>query len=495
MAKKPVQLDANGYRKFGMLDKLTYAAGDFGCNMSFALKGTINTFWLVYMNMNSSLFATLLLAVQIWDAINDPLIGTLIDSDRRSYKRGKFKAYIFAGSVGLLVAGSLCFLPFPGASTTVKCILFLLGYVIWDAFYTVANVPYGAMLSLITTDGGERAELSTWRSLGSIAGNVVPMVLLPMLIWKKLVDESGNPIINPETGVQAQELRGTTVFLVAVIMGVLGFIAFQFMIRKSVIRVDEEAIKVNEGEKFNLLKAIGNFMKNRAAIGATLAAMAMFLGMNSASTATQIMFAIYFGKPELAGIASVIGFAPAMILLPFIKKIVNKFGKKEASTIGAVVSLVGALLMLIFPAVQDKSLALLIYILTLSVFGMGMGVYTCVSWALMADAIDYNEWKTGKREEGTVYSLHSFFRKFAQGVGPSAVIVVMGWLGYNSEIDINAQTAQTAMNMCWLVAGLFLFSAILQLVGIAFIYNLDKKTVERMNAELAERHAKVEVTE
>ena len=109
---------------------------------------------------------------------------------------------------------------------------------------------------------------------------------------------------------------------------------------------------------------------------------------------------------------------------------------------------------------------------------------------MMGDAIDYNEWKFGTREEGTVYSLHSFFRKLAQGVGPSAVIYIMGILGYKSELGTIGQSAETAMNMCWLVAGLYAFSAILQFVGIAFVYNLDKKTLETMTKELEERRAK-----
>ena len=70
--KKEKQLDANGYRKFGIVDKLAYAAGDFGCNMSFALKSTVQTFWLAYMFMETGLFSILLLLVQAWDAINDP---------------------------------------------------------------------------------------------------------------------------------------------------------------------------------------------------------------------------------------------------------------------------------------------------------------------------------------------------------------------------------------------------------------------------------------
>ena len=171
-----------------------------------------------------------------------------------------------------------------------------------------------------------------------------------------------------------------------------------------------------------------------------------------------------------------------------IKKLVDKFGKKEASVGGMLVSLFGAVIMVFFPMISNVDVALLVYMAGLVFFGIGMGVYTCVSWALMADAIDYAEWKFGKREEGTVYALHSFFRKLAQGVGPSMVLLLMGALGYVSELGTEGQSFQTSHNMCWLVAGLYLFSAILQFVGVGVIFNLDKKTLSKMNEELAARH-------
>ena len=120
-------------RKFGILDSISYAAGDFGCNMSFALKGTLIIFWTQYMGMDSNLYAALLLIVQVWDAINDPLIGSIVDADKRQYKRGKFLAYIWLGSIGLLVAGALCFVPWKAAPAMVKNILFVAGYILWDA--------------------------------------------------------------------------------------------------------------------------------------------------------------------------------------------------------------------------------------------------------------------------------------------------------------------------------------------------------------------------
>ena len=511
-------------RPFGMRDKLAYAAGDLGCNMSFALKGTVQTFWLVYMMMETGWLSLLLLLVQIWDAVNDPLIGSLIDRDKRKYKMGKFKTYIFVGACGLLAGGAAVFLPFPNAPMILKAVLFILGYIVWDAFYTVANVPYGSMLSLVTEDNAERAQLSTWRSIGSGLGNMLPIVLVPMLIWQKVTydgttdflnkieipkgfDKSqfltnpitgeayqiGDAVLSPVNGKQVEILLGDRVFWTALIMGVIGFVCFMFMLKNITIRVDENSVKTYEdSEGFNIrsiFRSFGKFMKNRPAVGCTLAAMGMFLGMNAASTASTIMFATYFNMASLSGLVQLIGFAPMFLFIPFVKKIVVKYGKKEASVFGTVISLVGGVFMLIFPMVSNVTVALIIFLLGLVIYGIGLGIYTCVSWAMMGDAIDYNEWKFGTREEGTVYALHSFFRKLAQGIGPSAVLLIMGWLGYEASLGTIAQSVQTSHNMCWLVAGLYLFSAVVQFVGLAFIYNLDKKSVEQMNAEMSARHA------
>ncbi len=531
MAKKPPVLDEKGYRKFGIRDKLAYAAGDAGCNLSFGLKSTVQTFWLVFMFMETGLFSLLLLLVQAWDAVNDPLIGSLIDNDRRKYKMGKYKTYILIGAIGLLVGGAAVFMPFPNASTVVKAVLFIVGYVIWDAAYTMANVPYGTMLNIVTENNEERASLSVFRSIGGAIGGMVPGMILPMLIWKKVTFDPKNPtwfldkieipegaestfapekfltnpvtgeaykagdkVLSPLTGAQVEVLQGENVFWAALIMGVLAFVFFLFMIKNITIRGNEYAqLNQEGGEKVNLIKSFGTFMKNRPAVGCTIAAMGMFLGMQSATTATTIMFATHFGQASLSGLVQMVGFLPMFIFMPFATKLVKKYGKKEVASIGSIAGLIGGTILCVFPLCPFK-LQLIVYMAGLVFFGLGMGFYNCVSWAMMGDAIEYQEWKFGKREESVVYALHSFFRKLAQGVGPAAVIAIMGTplIGYVSALGTIGQSAQTASRLCWLVVALYMLSAVCQFVGVALIYNIDKKTLAKMQADLAERHAAAE---
>jgi len=469
MAKKPVRLDENGHRRFSMRDCLAYAAGDLGCNMSFALKSTMAIFWTQFMGLDLW-YSALLIVVQVWDAINDPLIGSMIDADRHTYKRNKFLQYIWFGSIGLIVGGACCFLPFPNAPVAAKMILFIAGYVIWDAFYTVANVPYGSLLSLISNEPADRASLSAWRSVGSIGGNMLPMIILPFIIY-----DSNNNLI------------GERVFIAALVMGFLGFICFQFMIKNTVVRVDTD-IALNEDQpKFDVLKAIANFCKNRPAVGATLAACGMFIGMQGAATAVTVLFQSYFKNVQVSGIVSMFAMLPVIFFTPLARKMVTKFGKKELSVFGSICSLIACVLMLVLPITPDGK-GILIYIVCQLINSLGMGIYSTVSWGMMGDAIDYNEWKNGTREEGTVYALHSFFRKLAQGVGPAIALAIMVALGYVGANEGN-QTAEVAIRMRYLVPALYTVSAAMQFIGLGLIYNLDKKTTAQMTEELEARKA------
>lgn len=467
---KPVQLDENGYRKFGMRDKLAYAAGDFGCNMSFALKSYLTLFWTQYMGLDPILMASLLLLVQVWDAINDPVIGSMIDADRRQYKRNKFLQYIHIGSIGLIVAGAACFIPLPNMPTIAKNILFVAGYIIWDAFYTLANVPYGSMMSLISTNAADRAQLSAWRSAGAMVASILLGSIIPMLIFDS-----------------ANNLLGDRIFYMALIFGVAGFLTFQYMIRNTTIRVDTN-ITLNEAPpKFNPVKATINFMKNRAAVGVVISALAEIIVMYGIATANMVMFQSYFKNAQISGILGTVQYLGMFLYMPFIGKIVTKFGKKEAVCGGMLFAVAAYVLMNVLPMTPDSK-GLIIFTACQLLATLGCGLYSCVSWSLMADVMDYGEWKFGVREEGTTYALYSFFRKLAQGIGPSLGLVLAAMLGYDETLGA-AQTMATAVNMRYLVSVGYLVGITVQLIGIGLVYNLDKKTLAKVHADLKERRA------
>ena len=330
----------------------------------------------------------------------------------------------------------------------------------------MANVPYGSLLSVISKDPADRASLSAWRSVGYMIGNMVPVAILPFLIY----DSNEN-------------LIGKNAFIAALIMGVIGFFAFLFMIRTTVVRVTDQRTHERK-EKFSIAKSFGNFIKNRPAVGATVAAMGMIIGVQASVAAVTVLFQSYFRNVGISGVVQVFSLLPVFIFTPFARKMVTQFGKKELSVVGALISIAASVAMLILPITPDGN-GIVIYVICQLVNSLGIGIFSTVSWSLMGDAIDYNRWKTGAHEEGMVYSLHSFFRKLAQGFGPSLVLLVMAALGYVGANEGN-QLPEVARNIRFLVPALYLFGAVLMLIGMAFIYNLDKKTLARMNKELDE---------
>jgi GPH family glycoside/pentoside/hexuronide:cation symporter len=418
------------------------------------------------MEIDSLAFAVLLIVFKIWDAINDTLIGSIMDSSKRQYKRGKFLSYISFGSIILAVSACLCFLPIKGAEMWVKVLVCTLGYVAWDAAYTIVNVPYGSMLSVITKEPGQRAQLGAWRVLGSFVVSLPIGILLP----KFLYDENDN-------------VKGELLFPVAIILGIIALIMFWFMIKTTEIRVKKD-VKVSE-QKFNFVESFKAFMKNRAAVGATLQPVGMFLGSYGAATAVAVMFQSYFENADISGLLTIVSYLPMLLFMPFTKKITLVYGKKEATSFGLILSIVACALMIFVP-IPPNTTGIIIYIVLQLFNGAGMAIGMCVGNAMMADAIDYNEWKFGKREEGIIYAIHSFFRKLAQGLGPSLGLVFLVMLGYDEKLGAD-QPFEVAAKIRYLVGAFYLLSAILMYVSTKHIYNLDKKTLAQMNDELKER--------
>ena len=185
---------------------------------------------------------------------------------------------------------------------------------------------------------------------------------------------------------------------------------------------------------------------------------------------------------------------------------VTRYGKKELSIVGSICYIIGGLFLFAAPlgiipvSEGNTGTDLIVYVVAQLIMSLGMGIYSTVSWAMMGDAIDYNEWKTGKREEGTVYALHSFFRKLAQGIGPAFALTIMQTMGYVNNaidpkngaefIDVTLLSWDFAVALRGLVAALYMVAGVMMFVGLGLVYNLDKKTLARMTGELNARRAR-----
>ena len=459
-------------KRFGWKDKISYALGDFGCNMSFALNSYLMTFWTQYMGISLEIWAILILCLKIWDAINDPLIGGLIDFIKPKEGQSKFKPWIFWGSFALVFTGALCFIPVKTAPLWIKLIICCLGYLLWDMAYTIVNVPYGSLNSVISNNSAERSQLSTWRSIGAMIANIIIMLGVPALIF----DSNNN-------------LLGERLIIVGVVLGVVGIIAFQVLLRGTTERIFIDYNRQREGKKYNYFKSLGAFFTNRAAVSMTINSIFQLLALAFMQTLSGIFIQITFpGMSKFSGIISLMGFLPAILFVPFIVKIVNRFGKKEASTWPLLLGVAGGVLLLCLPIETfGATVGMLLWVLVSFFIGVSIAFNSMVAWAMVADCIDYHELKTNRREEGVVYATYSFGRKFAQGVGASLVSALLLLTTYKPDIDMSQQAAGTSSQIRLLLAIAYIVGFAIQFFVLLFGYNLNKKTVMNMEEELAKR--------
>lgn len=244
-------------------------------------------------------------------------------------------------------------------------------------------------------------------------------------------------------------------------------------------------------EKVSYWRTIKAFCKNRAAIGMTIASLFQLIMLNGLSVASAALFKDFFHQAQLSGVLQLISYLPLFIAMPLIRPLVKKFGKKEASQWPLLVGVIAGFLMMILPIKGDATGMILWLILQLIV-SCSFAVFATVGWAMVADCIDYQELKTGRREEGTVYAVYSLGRKIAQGLGAAAVLLILGWLGfkeavYNAELGVNivqTQTPEVANRIRVLIGTVYFICLLVQFIMIKFVYPLDKKEVEEMNIKL-----------
>ena len=436
-------------RPFGMRDKIGYAFGDMGCNFSFQLVSSyMYLFYTQCLGLSAKHWAWIIIVSKIWDAVNDVLIGSLVDRTRIS-KKSKFMPWISIGSVGLVVFSIMIFTPVSNFSQFGKILWCLGSYCLWSVAYTMINVPYGSLHSVITEDPKQRTTLSTFRSIGAALPAVLVMIL-PKLVYKDNV------------------LSANSLFIVTIVFSIAAFFAF-FGLRKM---VTERVVREDKVEKVSYISTVKSYFTNRAMVGITIATVAVVIFYNSSMSVNNIVFQFYFNDAEKASLAMIASYLPLVAFMPFASNIVAKVGKKKLLTISGLVSVIAGIVMLVLPITPDFK-GIIIYVVGLMFVNTGCCVFQIIVWAIVADCIEYSYRKKGVREEGSLYALYSFFRKLAQGIGSALVALSLSSVGYIESSSV--QTAEVSANIKNLYIILLIIGLAIMTVSMKFIYNIGFK--------------------
>ncbi len=453
----------NSVRPFGWQDKLGYAMGDMGCNFSFQLVSTfMQLFYLQYIGIESGHYATIILISKAFDAINDIVIGNLVDT-KRIGKKSKYMPWIILGAVTLVIFNVMLFAPvknFPYAAKYAWC---LIAYCLWSIAYTMVNVPYGSLHSVITDDPQQRVTLSTFRSIGAALPAIIVMIVLPGIVYSKQTSQTGEEI---------QILKGETLLPVAIVMSVIAFFVLWGTTKLVKERVHSDAAENTTGFKA-LISSAKSYFTNRAMIGATIATVAAVGLINSTMSLNNMVFQYFFKDADKVGIAMIGSYAPMIIFMALIGKLTKKFGKKSVLVVTMFVGAVSGILSLFAPITPDSK-GMILYIFCLMGLNLGNAAFQISVWAIIADCIGVSTRKTGKSEEGSLYALYSFFRKLAQGVGQA--VVSWGLVAINFVEGENAvQAPDFGSKVKSLYFILLMAGSLIAFLSMKFIYNIGKK--------------------
>ncbi len=457
-------------RPFGWQDKIGYAMGDMGCGFSFQLVSTfMQLFYLQYIGIKAADYAVIILISKIFDAINDVVIGNLVDT-KRIGKKSKYMPWILAGGLILVIFNVMIFAPVTALPYAGKYAWCLVSYCLWSIAYTMVNVPYGSLHSVITSDPQEKVSLSTFRSIGAALPAIVIMIVLPGIVYNK--------VENPVTGLTEEVLKGETLLPVALVMSIVAFATLWGTTKLVKERVHHEDSTENKNVMTAFFSAFKSFFTNRAMVGATIASVASVALFNSTMALNNMVFQYFFQDTGKVGIAMVGSYAPMIVFMAIVGKITAKFGKKNVVVSCMLVGAISGLISLFVPVTPDGK-GMILYIICLMGLNIGNAVFQISVWAIVADCIEVSYRKTGKSEEGSLYALYSFFRKLSQGIGQAVVswgLIAIGFVEGENAVQ-SADFGEKVKNLYFIVLAA---GSLIAFLSMAFIYNIGKKEEQEL---------------
>ena len=451
-----ISAKGNKTKEFNNGDKIGYAFGDFGCGAFFMFVSSyLMLFYTDVLGISATAVGTLFIVARIWDAINDPIMGIIVDKNKHT-EHGKFKPYVVKFGIPMSLVGVLAFTAIPGLPDNMKVLYAYVTYIAFGMLYTAVNIPYGSLASVMTSDPNERTALSTFRNIGSIGANLLVMLVVPKIVFTDGVVTAGG------------------FFKCAVIFAIISSISYMITFRLTTERI---VYKANDSKKVNVGSTIKILIKNRAFIGVTLASFTMLAAMFTGASLNAYLYKEYFhnaGLITLGGIATIL---PTFAILPFVGIIVRKFGKKEATIGGSILAMLVYLVLFIMPITNPY-----LYIGLTMIAGLGTGLVNALIWALVSDVIDYQEYLSGERNEGIVYSSYSLCRKLSQAIAGGVGGFALGFLGYESGVAVQAESVGVGIKN--IICGANFVGLAFTTLILIFVYNLSKNKLLEVNEEL-----------
>ncbi len=444
--------------------KLMYGVGDGGINLADTVVGLLFAIFLTdVVGLRPGLAAAVVFIGRTFDYINDPIIGYL--SDRTRSRWGRRRPFILFGMLPFALAYMLLWWIPPIGSQIGLAIYYGFAFVLYDTAATVLYMPYFALTPELTSDYDERTSLTTYRMVFSTVGAMIAFVV-PLAIIGTMNPESAGKVMAVGSGVA--------------FISILPMLAVFLGTRERAEYQDQEQPSL----KVSILAAV----KNKPFLYAT----GIFLFGWTALDITQATL-LYFLKYRMnleQNYDMVFGllFVAALVSLPLWNWVAGRWDKKRAIMLGMLflsVSIIGM-------GYMSPDWGLPVVLLFSCLVGFGLGAIQVLTWAIIPDAIEWDELKTGQRHEGMFYSLVQTLRKIGSSLSLPFVLLMLEWTGYVANAP--QQPRNTILGIQALIGPI---PAVFLLVGIflASRYPLSRKVFDQVRAELAQRHADQAVLE
>ena len=423
--------------------KIGYALGDMGGCMTFALMGAyVTRYYVNVLKVDTVVLAILLAVWNIWDAVNDPLMGALMDKmfAKHHNPKGKFRPWLLRATP-LLAITSIAFWTVPTffEGTAMLVVLFVCK-ILYEGCYTMFNIPMGSLLSAMANTDGERASLSSARGFGSMIGNILPTIIFPVILGK--------------FGDTNAAGYGIGAAICAAIGFVICFLHDYLTEERNIVEApagQEENIKITD--------ILHVFKVNRAFLALCIHGVCICTMQYVGSTLGTYMYSDVLGNIKMMAMASIVSMPLGIVTLIVSPAISKKIGL--TNMIRACLLIAAAIYAAIFAAHMLTTVNIWVHII-----GTGLGMsFASVSiymqWGMVCEAIDYNEYLTGKRTEGSIYGTINLTRRIGQTIGNSAGVLLLGWIGYDTALaDAGlAQSAGTIVGikvLCVLLPAIFI---------------------------------------